>query len=148
MYLSNLNQNQNYLMKNLRSIFFTFCAVFILNLSGYAQESTAEPKILGLMFHSDFCGSCKILDPKLQAVKPLFAEENVLFVTFDHTSKETSRQAALLAERLDVGEVYRAQKKASGFLLVLDADSGEVLGKITREHSEADMKMQLSDALN
>lgn len=84
----------------------------------------------GLMFHSDTCASCEVLNPKINAVKPEFEEEDILFVSFDHTDASTRNQAKLMAEALGLTPVYEAQRKASGFFLVVDADSGEVLARL------------------
>lgn len=46
--------------------------------------------------------------------------------------QRTRNQAKLLAEVLGLTPLYEAQRKASGFLLVVDADSGEVLARLDK----------------
>jgi len=115
-------------------------------LPAHAMEP-AEPKVIGLMFYSDTCGSCKVLDPKIAAVKPEFLAKPILFAKLDHSNPDTKNQAALLADSLGLADVYKAQAKASGFLLLVNPDNQEVLAKITRDMSEADIKAALSKSL-
>ena len=106
-----------------------------------------EPKVIGLMFYSDSCGSCKTLDPKVKTASKDYAEQPILFVTFDHSNDTTKNQSALLASALDMEKVYGAQKKASGFLLLVDPKSGEVISKLTKTMSEDDIKAEFDKAL-
>jgi len=117
-----------------------------LAIPGRAMEA-AKPELLGLMFFSEHCGSCKILDPKVQAAAEEVAAEPVLFTTFDHSDDATMAQAAMLATALGVAEVYDAQNKASGFLLLVDAESKKPVGKITRDMSEAEIETAIREAL-
>tara|TARA_Y100000385_G_scaffold289905_1_gene360955 strand:- start:896 stop:1144 length:249 start_codon:yes stop_codon:yes gene_type:complete len=71
------------------------CGVNFASASG-----ATEPKTLGLMFYSDICSSCKVLEPKLSAVKPSFEGEPILFVTLDHSNDFSKSQAALMARAL------------------------------------------------
>ncbi|MEM1223508.1 MAG: thioredoxin domain-containing protein, partial [Verrucomicrobiota bacterium] len=108
---------------------------------------SAKPEVLALMFYSESCGSCKILDPKVKAVKENYLTKPILFATFDHSNPASINQAALLAEGLDVEKIYNAQQKASGFMLIIDAESNEILAKLNREMSEAEIKASLDQAL-
>ncbi len=35
-------------------------------------EQPDSPKVIGLLFYADWCGSCKVLEPNLNAVKKDF----------------------------------------------------------------------------
>jgi len=107
----------------------------------------AEPKVIGLMFYSDTCGSCKVLDPKVSSVQPEFLDKPILFTKLDHSNAGTKNQAALLADSLGLADVYAAQQKASGFLLLVNPENQEVMAKITKEMSEDDIKSEISKAL-
>ena len=104
------------------------------------------PQVVGLMFHSDHCGSCKILDPKVKAAQASFAKEPILFLTFDHTDAATQTQAALLADATGMGEIYAAQNKASGFMLLVDPNSREVMAKLSRDMSVAEIETAIRNA--
>lgn len=108
----------------------------------------AAPKAYGLLFYSDTCGSCKVLDPKIEAVKADYLGKPLLFVRFDHSNAATSNQAALLADAIELEQVYSDQEKKSGYMLLVDADSKEVVGKLTRDLTEEQIKEELDKALN
>ena len=127
------------------STLFVFALLTLPAASG-ALES-AEPRIVGMMFYADTCGSCKMLDPKIQAVKPEFLDQPILFATFDHSNDNTRNQAAMLAERLGLGDLYAAQKKASGYMLLVDAKTGHPVGKLTRDLSKQEIREALEKAL-
>jgi len=118
---------------------------FIAPRLGNAAEPIA-PQVIGLMFHSDHCGSCKVLDPKIKAAQASFAKEPILFLTFDHTDAATQMQAALLADATGMGEVYVAQSKANGFMLLVDPKSGEVVAKLSRDMSVAEIETAILKA--
>lgn len=123
-------------------------AIFgMLGLTQVHALESAEPKVVGLMFYADTCGSCKILDPKIEAVKKDYTAKPILFATLDHSNEGSRNQAALLAESLGLGKIYAAQEKASGFLLLINPKSGEVITKLTRDMSEAAIKAAFDKAL-
>ena len=136
------------MMKTLiKSLLASVAVLGVLGITQIHALEPVQPKVVAVMFHSDHCGSCKILDPKLSAVKPGFLGQPVLFATLDHTSDGTKNQAAMLAHKIGIGEVYKAQDKASGFMLLVKPGSDEIVGKITRDMSEADIKAAIDQAL-
>ena len=106
----------------------------------------AAPKVIAAKFHSDNCGSCKVMAPAVGEVKSQYGEGDVLFVTFDRTSETTSNQSKLLAHALGLGDIYDATAK-TGKVLLIDADSKEVRGTLNKTHSSADMAMALDTVL-
>lgn len=127
----------------------TFALVAVLGLTAaqVVAVEPAQPKLLGLMFYADTCATCKVLDPKIEAVKADYLGKPILFAKLDHSNDGSKNQAALLAGSLGVGEIYKAQEKASGFLLIIDAASKQVVGKLTRDMTEADIKAEFDKAL-
>ncbi|MEO0794378.1 MAG: thioredoxin domain-containing protein [Verrucomicrobiota bacterium] len=125
-------------------------AITLLGLAGFTQAhalDSAEPKAIGLLFYSDACGSCKILDPNIQAVKEDFATQPILFATFDHSNTESRNQAALLAASLGVAKLYDEQQKASGYMLIVDPKTGKILQKLTKTDSQEAIKAAFNMAL-
>ncbi len=135
-------------MKQLiQSLLAATAAIAVLGITQLHALEPAQPKVVGLMFYSDTCGSCKILDPKIQSVKKDFVTQPILFATLDHSNDGSKNQAALLAESLGLSKVYAAQEKASGFLLLVNPESGEIITKVSRDMSEADIKAAFDQAL-
>ena len=133
-------------MKKILTILALTLSLFGASLSSAAVAT--EPKTLGLMFYADTCASCKILDPKVTHVQSSFEGEPILFVKLDHSNDFTTEQASLMAGALNVTEAYETQRKASGFLLLVDASSGEILNRITRSQTEAQIKEAIRATLD
>lgn len=135
-------------MKKITKTLLALVALFsFVGISQVHAMEAAQPKVIGLLFYSDSCGSCKVLDPKIEAVKKDYATKPILFATFDHSNAGSKNQAALLADGLSLGKVYDAQKKASGYMLLIDPKSDEILAKLTRDMSEAEIKAAFDKAL-
>ncbi len=135
-------------MKTTSRILFVLTAIFaLIGIPALQAMEPAQPKVVGLMFYSDTCASCKILDPKIQTVKKDYVAKPILFATLDHSNEGSKNQAALLADSLGLGKVYAAQEKASGFLLLVNPKSGEIITKLTRDMSEDEIKAAFDQAL-
>lgn len=116
-----------------------------LGMMSHGAKAAAPDKIAILMY-ADWCGSCKILDPKLKSVQPEFERGNILFVRFDLTNDATKHQSSLLAQALGVGELYEKNAGKTGYLAIVDRASGESIDRITKDHSGADIRARLRKA--
>jgi len=112
-----------------------------------AQEKADEPKVIGLLMYSDTCGSCKVLDPKLDAVKKDFAGQPILFTRADQTDDFTKHQSALHTRLLGVADIYAEQAGKNGYMLLIDVKDKKVLGKLMKTQSEEELKAAIAAAL-
>ena len=125
-----------------------FAAVMLaLGLAVSAIAGAAKPKVVGVLFHADWCNSCKTLEPKLNAIKKDFAGQPVLFTRVDFTDDFTKEQSDLLASYLNLGPAYAEQGRKTGYMLLFDAESKQVLGKLMKTQSEAELKSEIEKAL-
>ncbi|MEM6327129.1 MAG: thioredoxin domain-containing protein [Bacteroidota bacterium] len=106
-----------------------------------------EPKVLALLFAADWCGSCKILDPKLTAARAGLADEPVQFVTLDHTDADARAAAAATAREGGYADLYAEYAGKTGFVLLVDAESFEVIDRITKDDSEVHIRQKVRRAL-
>jgi len=100
------------------------------------QEDT---RILAVMSYADWCGSCKALDPKVNAVSAAQSFDGVEFATIDFTSRDADAFFSD-AETLGVGETMRTlfpEKIKTGRLYLVDLQSGEVISAIDKSMDEA-----------
>lgn len=112
-----------------------------------AAQFDGEPALVAATFSSAWCAACKILEPRLARVIPQFADEPVKFVEYDFTfGGEERNRVAALADGLSP-EVYDRFAGATGFTLLIDARSGEIIDMLTASHSPKAMRAAIAQAL-
>jgi thiol-disulfide isomerase/thioredoxin len=122
-------------------------AVFFLALAGVRAADAAKPAVIGLLFHADWCASCKTLAPKLDVAKKDFAGQPVLFARLDLTDDATRQQAALHAAALGASDAYSKNAPKTGFMLLLDGSTGRELARLTKVQTEAELRATIAQAV-
>lgn len=117
-----------------------------LTMTILPNQAWASPKVIAAKFHADYCGSCKAIAPAYKDAMSEHADSDVLFVVMDKTDEATSNQARLMAEALDIERIYAEQKK-TGYVLLIDAKSKEVKGKLLKTHSAKQMAAAIDGVL-
>lgn len=110
------------------------------------QPARGEAAVVAATFASAFCGSCAILKPKLARILPDYASAAIDFVEFDFTTGASDALREKAAAK-GVLSVYDASKGATGFTMLVDAASGEVLGMLTAGLSEEELRAEIDAAL-
>ena len=131
-------------MKALALLFLLFLS---LPHSATAQSPQAEdPRLVAALFRSNWCGPCKILEPRYDRVMADYTQAPLERVRFDSSF---GRRGALAQRASEEGirPVYDAASGATGFVLLIDRETGDVLARITAEYSEADIAGALDHAL-
>ena len=114
-----------------------------------AEMPAMEAKALAVLIYADWCASCKVLDPKLQAAKPMFDGKGINFVTLDYTAKD---KADLMAQAQAAG-IYPAvsgelgQQIKTGQLIIVSADGTRVISKVGMNHTTAEIAAKFKDAI-
>lgn len=126
--------------------------LFILFMTLVPMQVNAEsmtPKLYAVSFHADWCGSCKKIAPQLERARDQADLDNkdVLFVTLDLTDATTRHQSGLFASALGMGDFYKSNNGKTGFVLLVNAATGEHVGKITKEHDHKKISMLISENL-
>ncbi|MCK5751033.1 MAG: hypothetical protein KAH44_32750 [Oricola sp.] len=122
----------------------------IFALAGRSPATGADyaldraPEVVAVTFSSAWCPSCKVLEPRLAKVIPDFADKPVKFVELDFTFGEN---AEVEAKAEGLGGVYPRFKGATGFTLLVDRDTGEIIDMLTMDHSQGAMRAALAQAL-
>ena len=124
-------------------------ALVMLASPAPATTETQEPEVLGVLFYADWCGSCKVLEPEIEKArgKADLDNEAVLFVRLDLTDATRRHQAAMLASSLGLGESFARNGGATGFMLLVDADTKEVISMVTKKSDAAEITDQVKAAI-
>ncbi|MDJ0761245.1 MAG: thioredoxin domain-containing protein [Woeseiaceae bacterium] len=129
-------------------VFATALILAALSSAAMAKESD-KPELLAVMFYADWCGSCKILDPEVTKARSDADLDNqpVVFVRLDLTDATTRYQSGLLASSLGLEEVFADYGSATGFMLLVDADSKAVLATLKKSMDAAAIADQIQGSI-
>lgn len=133
-------------------IFLLILMLFIaLPFVSHSEESsaTAKPAVYAVLFYADWCGSCKALDPKVTQAREAakLDTQDVLFVTLDLTNDTTKHQAAMMAATLGISDVYEGNAGKTGFMLLLNAESGEKVAQLTNKMEATDIATRIQETV-
>lgn len=93
------------------------------------------PKTKAVLVYADWCGSCKVLDPKIEKVKSMGAIPGVEFVVLDYTAKDADAFYAD-AKAAGVEDAIRTHLNGTiktGQLLLVDLDDQTVRGTVKKD---------------
>ena len=85
----------------------------------FPEKNTFQ--LIAVKIHADPCRRCHKLEPVFAELKRQYSEKPILFLTFDHSSKASRRQAHLLSEQLGIGDVYR-KHRYTGVIVLIDRE--------------------------
>ena len=100
-------------------------------------------KIIAVKFHADWCGYCKAMGPVFEELQARYDQAPALYVTFDQTREFDRRQSRYLAAALGLERVWTEYAGKTGFILLIDAQSHQVIEKLTHERSLKEMGARL-----
>jgi len=111
------------------------------------EEKVQGPEVIALKFHADWCGYCKAMAPAYAELQKGVGDEPVLFVKLDQTDDFEKRQAQYLAHALGMEKVWSQHGGKTGFALLIDAETKEVLGRLTRSDDADAMRSAVEEAV-
>jgi hypothetical protein len=111
------------------------------------HESDKGPEVLALKFHADWCGYCQEMGPAFKNLARKHDTAPVLFHVLDHTEESDKRQARYMAHALGLEEVWAERGGSTGFILLVDAETGEVLDELTHDQGFKEMSRALQKAI-
>ena len=112
-----------------------------------ATAETEDIKLIAVRMYADWCGYCKTLDAKLEDIKPEFEGSGILFTYFDLTDEYQHSQTRLMAERMNLSRIYEAFGDRTGFMVLVNPETGEVLKEINSEPEPDAIREMLRAAL-
>ena len=105
-----------------------------------------ESRLVAVTFRSNWCGPCHVLEPKINSVKPHFASQPVEFVTLDFSWGQRRGLEDRAAEE-GLGELYDLYKGRTGFMALVDRETGDVFTMLTMNQSEDQIYQAIERAL-
>lgn len=111
-----------------------------------AQAKATKAK--AVLIYADWCGSCKVLDPKIKAAKAMGAVPGLDFVTLDYTNKDENAFYAQ-AKAAGVEAAVRAHLDGTiktGQLLMVDMDDQVVLDVVNKTMDAQQIMFAMKDA--
>lgn len=112
------------------------------------REAARKPKLVALDFYADWCPACKALTPVYRDLANKTDGQPVLFVTLDQTNKAKARQAEYLIAELGFGDLWSEYGGKTGFVLLVDPDTGTVVDRISARDTLADMTTKVNANLD
>ena len=104
--------------------------------------------IAGVYFYADWCGTCKLLDPRVEKAR---AEEeaakDIDFITFDMPDSTSIARTRKMAQAENLDSVLQKYGAATGFLVLYDRGNGETLHVLTSKDSSEKIQKAFKDAV-
>lgn len=108
----------------------------------------SDTRLAAVLVYADWCGSCKVLDPKLTEAKAEGPIEGLQHFVLDYTARDEAAFFAS-ADQLGIGEPIRAKLGdtiKTGILLLVDIDDGTVVGDLRKDLSAAQIRSAMESA--
>jgi len=107
----------------------------------------AGPKLIAVKFHADWCGYCKAMGDVYEEMQAKFDRQPVLWITLDQTREHGRTQAEYLAYALNMKDIWSEHGGKTGFILLVNAETGQVMEKLTHEQTLKQMGAKLVAAV-
>lgn len=138
---------------NMKHLITTLAFSILASLPAHAMEQTEStsmdqkaPTAYVVKVHADWCGTCRALEPRIEALKQEFKGKDVEFVTFDLTSDETKEASKKLADSKGLADVFRKNGK-TGTVLVFPAKDPNQAQKLSKKDSEQNFRNAINKTL-
>jgi len=112
------------------------------------EQAPPRAKVIAAKFHADWCGFCKQMGPVFEELQAKYDQQPVLFVELDQTRQFDRRQSAYLAREMGLEGVWERNGGKTGFVLLIDPASGQVVRRLTHDQGLKQMGAALQDAVS
>lgn len=109
----------------------TLAAVFAASLAttgSYAAALNQQPEIYVVMFSANWCGPCKIVEPKIKQALNALGDPDIEYLDIDISNPALSDAGAHKAFDREIVPQYNSWLGVTGFAAIIDADTKRTLG--------------------
>lgn len=112
------------------------------------NEKLEKPSSIAVIFHADWCGTCERMAPSVMETKEhaMTNDTSALFVKLDFTDDKTSQQAKYMLASLGMNEAWAEHGGKTGFVLLVDPETGEVQDRLTADMDSSQMQRTVARA--
>lgn len=129
-------------------LMFAMSGTWVQAAQQQASADNYTASVVALKFYADWCGSCKAMATTYQEFQDKFDTQPVLHVVLDHTNEYDRKQSAYLATSLGLSKVWAKYGYKTGFILLINAKTGEVINTLTKNHDLKQMGKALQAAVD
>lgn len=116
----------------------------IIAMPTQAQMRPA-PAIYVVMFHADWCGPCKVVEPNLKHALEALRDPSIEHIVIDITYPHTSERSAHLAFDRNIVRQYNEWMGVTGFAAIIDADTKNTLGCVNLMYDASSMATHIKN---
>jgi thiol-disulfide isomerase/thioredoxin len=117
----------------------------VYSLTSPKQVQTEEIDVIAVYMYADWCSACQNIKPKMAKAEREFENEPILFTKMDMTDDFTAHQSKLLASRIGVLDIFEKNEGKTGFVLLVDANTNEILDRITTDDDKDGIVKKIND---
>ncbi|MEO0482935.1 MAG: hypothetical protein AAF138_04880 [Planctomycetota bacterium] len=110
------------------------------------DQATGNAEVIGVAMHSDRCAACQTLGPKVTEAMAELNDDRVRLLKADYTDRDNPAAAATLAN-FGLSDLAEMNKGKTGVMYLVDAQTGEVLGRVGGPMTVDEIREQLASAL-
>lgn len=124
-------------------------AVILSAFACVAQAQIQHPPVMQIVkFRAEWCGPCKIMEPSLDNALARLNDPSLQLINIDTTNGVTSQQAAHNAFDADVVQQYNQWLGLTGFAVMIDADTKNMLGCVNMTYGPDMMATHIANLKN
>lgn len=121
---------------------FAITALAMLGIS-LPVQANRPPEIYVVFFSADWCGPCKIVEPKLHQAMGMLRDADIERVNIDISTPYNSEIGAHAAFDRNIVRQYNQWLGVTGFAAIIDADTKNTLGCINMTYDANSMAMHI-----
>jgi len=115
-----------------------------LGVGSTANSMGPTPDVYVVMFRADWCGPCKIVEPRLNQALTSLRDPGIEYINIDISSGNGDLNAHTVFDR-GLVQQYNSWMGITGFAAVIDGDTKRTLGCVNMMYDAQSMAMHIKN---